>query len=74
MSGKSVVLIAAAAALSSAVVAAAIARSAAVAPRQSKADFDFAFLATGAAAQAASTRRDVETLRRAGLMRIGLTR
>ena len=52
MSRKSVVLIAAAAGLSSAVVAANIARSGAVGPYQTRADFDQVFKAAGASAEA----------------------
>jgi hypothetical protein len=74
MSGKSVVLIAAAAALSSAVVAANIARSGAVAPYQTRVDFDQVFTAAGASAEVVSTRLDAEKLRRTGLKRIDLTR
>jgi hypothetical protein len=74
MSGKSVVLIAAAAALSSAVVAANIARSGAVAPYQTRVDFDQAFTAAGTSAEVVSTRLDAEKLRRTGLKRIDLTR
>jgi hypothetical protein len=72
MSVKSVVLIAAAAGLSSAVVAANIARSGAVGPYQTKAEFDQAFTAAGASADAA--KLDAEQLRRTGLKRIDLTR
>ena len=72
MPRKSVVLIAAAAALSSAVVAANIARSGAVAAHQIQVDFDQAFKAAGASADAA--KLDAEQLRQAGRRRIDLTR
>jgi hypothetical protein len=74
MPRKSVVLIAAAVALSSAVVAANVARSRAVAPHQSTVDFDQAFAAAGASAEAVSTKLGAEKLRQFGLKRIDLTR
>jgi 2-methylcitrate dehydratase PrpD len=72
MPRMSVVLIAAATALSSAVVAANIARSGAVAPYQTSADFDLAFKAAGASPEV--VKLDAEKLRQAGLKRIDLTR
>ena len=60
MSVKSVVLIAAAAGLSSAVIAANIARSGAVAPYQTRADFEQVFTAAGASAEVASAKLDAE--------------
>jgi hypothetical protein len=74
MSVKSVVLIAAAAALSSGVIAANIPRSGAVAPHQTRVDFDQVFTAAGASADVVSAKLDSEQLRRAGLRRIDLTR
>ncbi len=74
MPRKSVVLIAAAVALSSAVVAANIERSRAVGPSQATVDFDQAFTAAGASAEAASTKLNAEKLRQVGVKRIDLTR
>lgn len=74
MPRKSVLLIAAATALSSGVVAANIARSRAVGPYQATVDFDRAFTAAGASAEAASIKLDAERLRQIGVKRIDLTR
>jgi hypothetical protein len=74
MSRKLTVTVFIAVALSSAVVAANIARSGATAPYLTRADFDQAFTAAGASAEAAATKLDAETLRQAGLKRIDLTR
>jgi hypothetical protein len=73
MPRKSVVLIAAAAALSSGFVAANIARSRAVAPYPTSADFEQVFTGAGASATL-SAKLDAEKLRQVGLKRIDLTR